>query len=128
MLENEQPPIEYISYNGLNRSPMVWGIPYMAGLTTLCFSLLGGLILGTFVSKLGWLFILLGIPIALFIKMMCINDDKAIDILLLETKWTFIKKLSGNAQFYGGTLTISPIQYGRRFKHVKRYFKKTICR
>lgn len=128
MLEEEQPPIEYVSYNGLGRKPMIWGIPYMVGLAILSVSLMGGLVLGTFVGNAGWLFSLIGIPLALFIKIICTNDDKAVDILLLETKWTIIKFIFGNSKYHGGTLTIAPISYGRKLKHVKRYFEKTICR
>lgn len=124
----ERPPVEYISYNGLARSPMIWGIPYMAGLAIMCVSLLGGLLLGTFVGGIGWLFALVGLPIAIFVKMLCENDDKAVDILLIELKWVLIKKLSGNAQYYGGTFTIAPMSYGRKLKHVKRYFEKTVFR
>ncbi len=58
-MTDEQSPEEYISYNGLGRSPMIWGIPYMAGLAIMCLSLLGGLLLGTFVASWGWLFLLL---------------------------------------------------------------------
>ncbi len=125
-MTDEQPPIEYISYNGLGRSPMIWGIPYMAGLAIMCISLLGGLLLGTFVGGLGWLFALIGVPIALFFKMLCTNDDKAIQILMLEAKWTIIRAISGNTKFHGGTMAIAPTSYGRKLKHVKRYFEKTI--
>jgi len=125
MLE-EQPPVEYISYNGLGRSPMIWGIPYMAGLAIMCVSLLGGMLLGTFVGGVGWLFALIGIPIALFVKIQCTNDDKAMNILMLELKWSIIKWSSGNAEFHGGTMLIAPMTYGRKVKNVKRYFTKTV--
>lgn len=125
-MTDEQPPEEYISYNGLGRSPMIWGIPYMVGLTIMCLSLLGGLLLGTFVGGLGWLFALIGVPIALFVKMLCTNDDKAIQILMLEVKWSILKALSGNAKYHGGTMAIAPTTYGRKLKNVKRYFKKTV--
>ena len=125
-MTDEQPPEEYISYNGLGRSPMIWGIPYMVGLAIMCLSLLGGLLLGTFVGGLGWLFALIGVPIALFVKMLCTNDDKAIQILMLEVKWSILKALSGNAKYHGGTMAIAPTTYGRKLQHVKRYRKKTV--
>ena len=105
---------------------MIWGIPYMVGLAIMCLSLLGGLLLGTFVGGLGWLFALIGVPIALFVKMLCTNDDKAIQILMLEVKWSILKALSGNAKYHGGTMAIAPTTYGRKLKNVKRYFKKTV--
>ena len=127
-MTDEQPPIEYVSYNGLGRSPMIWGIPYMAGLGIMCVSLLGGMMLGTFVGGLGWLFALVGIPLALFAKVLCTNDDKAIQILILEVKWSLVRALSGNPKFHGGTLAIAPTTYGRKLKNVKRYFEKTVRR
>ncbi|MCD8459780.1 VirB3 family type IV secretion system protein (plasmid) [Xylella taiwanensis] len=123
----EQPPEEYISYNGLGRSPMIWGIPYMVGLVIMSLSLLGGVLIGTFVGGVGWLFSLIGVPMALFVKIICTNDDKAIQILKLEVKWTILKALCGNAKYHGGTMAIAPITYGRKLKNVKRYFKKTVC-
>ena len=125
-MHDEQPPEEYVSYNGLGRRPMIWGIPYMAGMAIMCVSLLGGLFLGTFIGGLGWLFVLLGVPLALFVKGVCQNDDRAIDILLIELKWMAIKKFSGNSAYYGGTLTIAPTTYGRKKKDVKRYFETTV--
>jgi type IV secretion system protein VirB3 len=122
----EMPPTEYISYNGLGRSPMIWGIPYMTGLIVMCVSLLGGMLLGTFIGGLGWLFALIGVPILLFVKIISENDDRAVRILILEAKWVLIKLISGNAKYYGGTMTIAPITYGRKLKNVKRYFKTTI--
>lgn len=122
----EQPPIEYVSYNGLGRSPMIWGIPYMAGLAIMCVSLFGGMLLGVFVSEAGWLFALVGVPIALFVKELCTNDDKAVEILMLEIKWTLIRIITSSSKFYGGTLAIVPTTYGRRYRNVKRYFEKTV--
>lgn len=122
----EKPATEYISYNGLGRYPLIWGIPYMVGLAIMCISLLGGMVLGTYIGMLGWLFALIGLPLALFARVLCENDDRAIDILLLEAKWVLIKIISGNSNFHGGTMTIAPMSYGRKQKNVKRYIEKTV--
>lgn len=126
--EDEQPPEFYISYNGLGRNPSIWGVPYMTGLAIMCVSLLGGMALGTYVGLGGWLFALIGIPLVLFVRAICANDDKAVDILILELKWFLIKATSGNAKYHGGTMAISPLTYGRNLKNVKRYFEKTAAR
>lgn len=125
-MDDEQAPLPYVSYNGLGRSPMIWGVPYMVGLAIVCTSLMAGLLCGTFVGRAGWLLSVIAIPLIIFVKVICTNDDKAVRILLLETKWTLIKKLSGNAKYHGGTLTISPVRYGRRITDVKRYFEKAV--
>lgn len=125
---DELAPKEYISYNGLGRSPTIWGIAYMTGLAVVSTSLLGGLLLGVFVSQSGWFFALIGIPILIFIKIISTNDDRAVKLLFLETKWMVIKLIRGNAQYHGGTLTIAPLTYGRKLNDVKRYLEKTISR
>jgi type IV secretion system protein VirB3 len=86
------------------------------------------MLLGTFVGGLGWLFSLTGIALALFVKTLCTTDDKAIQILMLEAKWTLIKAISGNASYHGGTLAIAPTSYGRKMKHLKRYFSRHALR
>ncbi len=123
---NEPVPVEYISYNGLGRSPTIWGIAYMTGLAVVSTSLLGGLLLSVFVSQAGWFFALIGIPILIFIKIISVNDDRAVTLLLLEAKWFILKWFSGTSRYYGGTLTIAPLTYGRKLKNVQRYFAKTI--
>ena len=119
---------EYISYNGLGRSPMIWGIPFMAGLSVVSSCMLSGMLAGVFLGGAGWLIALTGVPVLLFFKIICSNDDKAINNVLLEAKWVLIKAVGGNAKYYGGTMTIAPTTYGRKYKDVKRYFEKTTGR
>jgi type IV secretion system protein VirB3 len=125
-MTQEQPEIVYVSYNGLARRPMFWGIPYMTALGIVSVSLLGGMMLGVIFGPVGWLFGLIGIPIALFVRGICSTDDRAVEILILEIKWIILKIISGNAKYHGGTMAIAPATYGRKFKNVKRYFKKTV--
>ena len=124
----EVPKTEYVSYNGLGRSPVIWGIPYMVMLFVGSFGLLFGMLCGLKFGPLGWLFGLIVVPILIFIKMISATDDKAIDILMIELKWAIRKFFRGNSEYYGGTLTITPTTYGRKIKNVKRYFEKTIKR
>lgn len=120
---DEQPPIEYISYNGLGRSPMLWGVPYMAGLMIMSASVLVGMLISMKFGGAGWLFALIGLPLIIFVRMICETDDAAVKILLLEVKWSLKKMLGGNAQFHGGTFAFAPVNYGRNEKQVARYFK-----
>ena len=125
---DEKPPTKYISYNGLGRSPVIWGIPYMFILSIGSWALLGGMRCGLSFGPAGWLFAALAIPVLIFIKVISATDDKAVNILLLEIKWVLIKFFKGNAAHFGGTLTIAPTTYGRKFKYVKKYFEKSIER
>jgi len=124
--DEEQEPKKWISYNGLGRLPKVWGVPYMAGLFIIVASLIPAMMLGTFVHDFGWLFALIAIPLIVFAKTMCATDDKALVILGKEVKWALIKKVSGTAKFYGGTLTIAPTSYGRKRINVERNFKAAL--
>ncbi|MDG5824369.1 hypothetical protein MRX58_12680 (plasmid) [Xylella fastidiosa subsp. pauca] len=98
----------------------------MAGLAIMCLSLLGGLLLGTFVASWGWLFSLIGVPMILFVKIICTNDDKAIRILMLEVKWSLLKALNGNAKYHGGTMAIAPTTYGRKLKMLSAILKNSL--
>lgn len=126
MDEYQEP--EYISYNALSRTPKVWGIPFMFFLMFGSSSLLVGMILGLIFGPLGWLIVLLVIPVFLYVKKICETDDQAMRILAIELKWFLIGKLTGNANYFGGTVTIAPNSYGRKLKNVKRYFKETVSR
>jgi type IV secretion system protein VirB3 len=127
--EEGQPPKEYMSYIGFGRSPKVWGVPYMAGLFIMCISLLPGLFLGVFIHAVGWLFApMVGIPLVLYVKVLCETDDQALRILRLELKWTILKKMGGNSDLYGGTLTMAPTSYGRKLSNVQHGIKAAIRR
>jgi type IV secretion system protein VirB3 len=120
MDEEESPPQTYMSFNGLGRTPKTWGVPYMAGLFILCVSLLPALVLGTFVHGLGWAFALIGAPLLFYVKSQCETDDRALRVLQLEIKWSILKKMGGNAKFYGGLMTVAPTSYGRKIFNVRR--------
>lgn len=117
---------EYASYNGLGRTPVLWGVPYMAGLFTMVFALMGALLLSTLFGGIGWLFALIAIPVFLFFKMICADDDGAIEVLKIEAIWFLRKMVRANAKHHGNTLTIVPAGYGRKLNDIKRYFKKSI--
>jgi type IV secretion system protein VirB3 len=123
---DDQPPQEYMSYNGLGRSPMVWGVPFMAGLGILCISLLPAMMLGVIIGPFGWLFSVLGIPLLLFAKWLCTTDDKALVILAKEIKWVILKNMGGNAKIFGNTFTNMPTAYKRKRKYVERAFKAAV--
>jgi type IV secretion system protein VirB3 len=124
MLEEDK-PIEYVSYGGLARRPMIWGVPYMAGLMTFTFFMILSMLLALRFEGIGWLVGLLALPVLMFIKVICVNDERAIEILLLELKWSIIKRMAGES-YAGNTLTIYPASFGRKKRYVKRYFETTI--
>ncbi len=114
---------EYVSFNGLGRNAMVFGVPYMVALGICSATALLAMLALMFVGPLGLLTFLLAVPVLVFIRFICETDDRAIDIFMLEIKWALIKMVSGLSKYFGGTLTLSPMTYGRRFIDVKRYFE-----
>jgi type IV secretion system protein VirB3 len=124
--ELEKEPVQYMSMNGFGRTPMLWGVPYMAGLGIVCASLLPAMVLGTYVHASGWLFVLIALPLLLFAKEMCRLDDKALQVLAKEVKWSLIRLMGGNTSYYDGMFTISPISYGRKQTNVERGIEASI--
>lgn len=121
-MEDSQETV-YVSYNGLGRNSMVFGVPYMAALAIGSGTAMLAMFALIRFGPPGLLVFLLAVPVLIFIRFICETDDKAIDIFLLEAKWSLIKAVSGLSKYFGGTLTLSPITYGRKRADVKRYFE-----
>ena len=126
--DDDQPPQEYMSYNGMGRNPMLWVIPYMFGIGILCISVLPALLCGLAFGGAGWLVALIGVPLALFARNMCSTDDKALDVLKLEVFWAFKKMTSGSIKYSGGAFIIMPITYTRKRRNVECSLKAPVCR
>ncbi|MDR2207479.1 MAG: VirB3 family type IV secretion system protein [Azoarcus sp.] len=125
---DDQEPIEYLSYNGLGRAPMVWGVPFMAGLGIVCACLLPSMMLGVFVSPYGWFFAVSAVPLLIFARIQCETDDRALTKIAKEVKWALIKWMSGNAGIFGGTFTIAPTSYTRKLRNVESAIKAAVRR
>jgi len=128
MSDEQEEVTEYLSYPALGRSPKVFGVPYMAGLWICCGALFVGWAGGTFINSFFWLFVPACIPVLLYVRSISETDDQAVRILLLEIKWALMKKMTGTSKYYGGTFTICPVSYGRKQRHVKRYFETFVQR
>lgn len=118
----------YLSYSGMARSPMVWGIPFMAMLSVGSGSIFIAVFAGNLIGLAGWLLGLIGVPILLFIKQISTTDDKAVFILMLEAKWMLLKAFTGNKKYHGGAMKIAAVSYGRKVSDVKRVIKATTGR
>lgn len=107
---------------------MFWGVPYMAGLFTMVAALIGAMALSFLLGGVGWLFMFVAVPIFLFFKVICADDDSAHTILRIEALWFLRKLVRGNAKLHGDTLTLLPVSYGRKLNDIKRYFKNATHR
>lgn len=114
--------VEYPSYNGLSRVAMIRGIPLMAVVVIALASLVIGFAGTTFLGIGGILFGAVGLPFLLYIKQISETDDQALRIAWLEFRCWLTRKFSPR---FGGTYTLSPMQYGRRSHVYKRYFKES---
>lgn len=114
----------------MSRNPTIWGVPYMALLFLLVVTALPATAFLMFTSGALYLYpLVFGIAALIFLKDICENDNRAIEVFMLEVKWFFIKVFYGNTKRNGGTLTIAPITYGRvSLKNAKHYFKKSTSR
>ncbi|MDD2892531.1 MAG: VirB3 family type IV secretion system protein [Halothiobacillaceae bacterium] len=113
----------YITYNGMARTSMPMGVPYMALMSLLSVGAMSSMLAGNIFGPVGWLVGLLVVPILFFIKTISATDDKAMRLLWLEVVWAARKLFFGNSSFYGGAMAIAPISYKRKYKDVKRAFK-----
>lgn len=120
-MENKKP--QYASYNGLGREAMIGatGIPLMTGLGVTTFFLLLWIILQAFVGPISILVLFVAVPILLFLRVICGNDDKAMRILILELRcWM----RHSDMPHFGKTLTLLPIKYGRHHARYQRFIKE----
>jgi type IV secretion system protein VirB3 len=112
----------YPSYNGLSRVAMVWGVPLVASIAILMFSIVCAAIAAAILGAGGVFFASVGIPIWIYCKQICETDDQAMWITALEIL-SFMKRW--NKKVFGNTYTLSPIKFGRS-KHVyKRHLTES---
>jgi type IV secretion system protein VirB3 len=116
---------EYPSYNALARVAMLKGVPLVAVIVIALVSLLAGTLGAIFLGPGGMLLGVVGLPVFLYCRKVCENDDQALRIAFLELSCWLDKC---NAKYFGGTYTLAPIKYGRRNHEYIRYFKDWIRR
>ena len=114
---------KYPSYNALGRVAMVRGVPLVAVIVIAFVSLIVAMLGAVFYGPGGMLFGAVGLPLYLYCKKLCENDDHALRITFLEL-WCWFRRLLSNARLFGGTFTLSPTKYGRNHHVYQRYFKK----
>ncbi|CAE6846864.1 hypothetical protein R75461_07285 [Paraburkholderia nemoris] len=103
----------YSAYAGLGRTAMIWGIPLLAALGVFAASVMAALLGAAVLGPGGLLFAVPGVPVLVFFKEICANDDQALRILGLEVL-CFLAR--ANAGLFGRTCTFAPMKYGRTLK------------
>jgi len=109
----------YPSYAGLGRTAMIWGVPLIPTLFVFAAAVLSALVGAATLGPGGLLFAVPSFPVFLFFKRICVTDDQALRILLLEAWCVFDRAL---ARCFGNTYTLAPMQYGRQLANYTRPF------
>ena len=120
-MEKENIHTEQHTFNGLNRRAMMFGIPLEAVAISV---FIGMAITLPMLFFLGWralLFLLLPVPFLAFLRTICANDDQALNIYRLETKY-FLRRR--NTKLFNGTNTILATKFGRQQSDYQRFFEQ----
>jgi type IV secretion system protein VirB3 len=125
---------KFPGYNGLGRTPSVWGVPYMPALVLFVCAIFVALACAAFVGPGGLLFFFMGGPVLLFFKHICETDDQGLRIMWLELRcriyWWSLRlvtfaRIGYVKQFdFGDTATLGPLRYGRHRLAYKRFFAR----
>ncbi len=125
---------KYPGYNGLARTPGVWGVPYMPALTVLVVSMTVALVSAGIWGPGGLLFFFLGVPVLMFFKHECETDDQGLRILWLELKcrwyWRrmrilpFLRSKQFSPLQRADVVTLEPLRFGRHRRVYKQFFQR----
>lgn len=113
---------QFPSYNGLDRVIMFMGVPLIPAVLIFLLLLLVSLIAQKMLGLIGLAFMMLGLPIFLFLKQICETDDRALNMLTLEMLFRFKRRYY---QEFGNTLTYLPTKYLRNGKYIQQVLKQT---
>ena len=112
---------EYPTFNALNRKAMLFGVPLMELVTCSFVLVLLTAITLPFLHGRALFILALGIPLFFGLKTICANDDQALKIYALEALWLLRRR---NTKIWGGTNTISAMQYGRKLDDYQRFLEE----
>lgn len=102
---------EFSSYNGLDRTALFMGVPLLHAVGLLVLGIMAMFVGLYFFSLVGFLFVLIVVPFGFMLRSITMNDDKALQILVLEMKFRG-KRVAYDLM--GNTLTFVPERYLRR--------------
>ncbi|CAB3772055.1 VirB3 family type IV secretion system protein [Paraburkholderia humisilvae] len=109
----------YPSYAGLNRIAMIAGVPMFPALVVGCVSLIASMTGGFVLGPGGLLIGAAGVPIFVFFRHVCANDDQALRLVWLEFRCRLERR---RVSMFGKTYTLAPMRYGRDAGVYKRLF------
>ncbi len=107
--------VVYPAYAALDRVASIAGVPLLAGLAVFVVSLMVGMVGGAVLGPIGLALGVIGLPVLLWLRVVCETDDQALRIVWLEVRCAMDRR---NAAAYGGTYTLCPVTYGRRRRSI----------
>ncbi len=125
---------KYPGYNGLARTPHLWGVPYMPALVVLVGSTAVGLVSAGIWGPGGLLFFFLGVPVLMFFKHECETDDQGLRISWLELKcrwyWrrvrivAYLRSRQLSPLQRADVASLEPLRLGRQDRLYKQFFDR----
>ncbi|WP_130305324.1 VirB3 family type IV secretion system protein [Advenella incenata] len=112
---------KFPTFNALGRSALVLGIPLMPLVLLVGLSLVVTMALLIFIHGKALLFLLIPLPVIVFMKTVSRNDDQALKVIGYELMSWFYRR---NAAFFNGTTTILATQFGRNLHDYQRFFEQ----
>lgn len=116
---------KFSSYNGLDRTAQLWGLPVMVVIIGGTIAVFISFIAQIFFGVIGFAFIFAPISIFAFIKMETATDDKALRMIKLHQKYKIHRHLYKE---FGNTLTYHPIRYLHKTTDSVELIKKQILK
>lgn len=102
---------EYLTYDGMNRAGMVFGMPMIPAVLIIVFFVMVALPAQQYSGPKAWALMLLALPCLWFLREVTAKDDQALRILGLELYWFFQQQ---NMKLHNNTFAIYATRYGRQ--------------
>ena len=111
----------YPTFNALGRAALVLGIPVIPLALVMGGSLALTMLLMSVLKGKALLFMLIPIPVVIFMKTVSSNDDQALKIIGYELMCWFYRR---NAAIFNGTTTILATHFGRNLNDYQRFVEQ----
>ncbi|MCO6520574.1 MAG: VirB3 family type IV secretion system protein [Snodgrassella sp.] len=120
-MNKEDINFEHLTYSGLNRQVMLFGVPLTALAACLLLTVLVTSLLMPFLEGKALFLLLFPLPVIAFMHSICKNDDQALRIVFYECKCSFRRR---NVKLFNKTTTILSTKFGRQINDYQRFLEQ----